>query len=106
MCVCAIVRFIVNSRGIRGCFHLSVLIIGESDLVNCLCPGNRLSSTVKTCCMVSVVGLKYCSLELHSKDCRTTLTHGLSPSGRAHGKGPVLLNSCLRYSKLQAMFCP
>lgn len=31
--VCAIVRFIVNSRGIRGRFHLSVLIIGESVLV-------------------------------------------------------------------------
>lgn len=48
LCVCAIVRFIVNSRGIRGRFHLSVLIIGESDLANCLCPGNRLSSTLKT----------------------------------------------------------
>lgn len=37
--VCAIVRFIVSSRGIRGRFHLSVLIIGGSDLVNCLKPG-------------------------------------------------------------------
>lgn len=57
VCVGAIVRFIVNSRGSRGRFHLSVLIIGVSVLVNCLCPGNRLSSTLKTHCMVSVVGL-------------------------------------------------
>lgn len=57
VCVCAIVRFIVNSRGIRGRFHLSVLIIGESDLLNCPRPGNRLSSTRKTRRMVSAVGL-------------------------------------------------
>lgn len=53
--VCASVRFIVKSRGIRGCFHLSVLITGESISVNCLCPGNGVSSTLRTCCMVSVV---------------------------------------------------
>lgn len=57
VCVCWCNCFIVNSNGIRGRFHLSVLIIGLSVLVNCLCPGNRLSSTLKTCCMVFVVGL-------------------------------------------------
>lgn len=30
----------MKSRGIRGCFHLSVLITVESILVNCLCSGN------------------------------------------------------------------
>lgn len=39
VCVCAIVRFIVSSHGIRGRFHLSALIIGGSHLVNCLKPG-------------------------------------------------------------------
>lgn len=29
LCVCAIVRFIVQSRGIRGRFHLSALTVGE-----------------------------------------------------------------------------
>ncbi len=45
----------MNSRGIRGPFHLSRLIIGGSNLVNCLCPGKRLSSTLKIGCTVSVV---------------------------------------------------
>lgn len=57
VCVCVIVRFIVSSHGIRGSFHLSVLIIGKSDLGNRLCPGNRLSATPQTCCMASVVVL-------------------------------------------------
>lgn len=54
LCVCAIVRFIVNSRGILGCFQLSVLITGESDFGNCVCPVNRPSSTLKTCFTVCV----------------------------------------------------
>lgn len=36
VCVCAIVRLIVQSRGILCRFHLSVLTVGESVLVNCL----------------------------------------------------------------------
>ena len=42
VCVCATVHFIVCSHGIGGCFHLSVPIIAEGDLVNCLSPGTRL----------------------------------------------------------------
>lgn len=50
--VWAIVRFIVNSRGIRGRFHLSTLIIGGSDSVNPLCPGNSHSEEQQygACC--------------------------------------------------------
>lgn len=53
----ATVHFIVNSCGICGHFHLSVLIIGRSDLANCRGLGSSLSSPLQTSSLVSAVAV-------------------------------------------------